>query len=59
LENEETVLYFHVGANNIRSQIAVGRIGAEKTGELESFSSGVAKLNFAYEIDRQQWKYGK
>jgi len=50
---------FHVGAGNIRSQIAIGRIGAEKTGELETVSDGIAKLNFVYELDRKQWKHGR
>ena len=50
-------VYFHIGANNIRSQIAIGRIGAQKTGQEEIHYFGEEKkLNFVYEIkktDRQ------
>jgi len=52
-------VYFHVGANNIRSQIAVGRIGAEKIGEREAFSGGGATLSFVYGLDRKQWNHGR
>ena len=45
-------VYLHVGANNIRSQIAVGRLGAKKVGEQEVAYFGEApKLNFIYAID--------
>lgn len=43
---------FHVGASNIRSQIAVERLGASKTGEEEVAYVGEApKLNFIYSIN--------
>lgn len=46
----------HVGASNIRSQIAVGRIGAEKVAEQEvTYFGEQPKLNFVYQIDRQKW----
>lgn len=46
---------FHIGADNIRSQIAIGRIGAEKIGEQEVTYFGEApKLNFVYEIVRKR-----
>ena len=46
-------VYFHIGANNIRSQIAIGRVGAQKVGEQEVAYFGEApKLNFIYAIDR-------
>lgn len=49
-------VYFHIGADNIRSQIAIGRLGAEKIGEKEVTYFGEAtKLNFVYEIDKGQW----
>lgn len=48
---------FHIGANNIRSQIAIGRIGAQKTGEEEVHYFGEAKkLNFVYEIKKSGWQ---
>lgn len=50
-------VYFHIGANNIRSQIAIGRIGAEKIAEQEVAYHGEAKqLNFVYEISKQHWQ---
>jgi RimJ/RimL family protein N-acetyltransferase len=48
---------FHVGATNVRSQIAITRVGAKKTGEQTVQYYGEApKLNFVYEIDRDEWK---
>lgn len=50
-------VYFHIGANNIRSQIAIGRLGAVKTGEQEVTYYGEApKLNFVYGIDKVNWQ---
>jgi len=50
-------VHFHVGAVNLRSQIAIGRIGAEKIGEEDVAYFGEApKLNFIYEITREKWK---
>ncbi|WP_315814834.1 GNAT family protein [Paraflavitalea speifideaquila] len=47
---------FHVGATNIRSQIAVGRLGAVKTGEQTvQYYGEPPKLNFVYEIKREDW----
>ncbi len=46
----------HVGANNVRSQIAVGRIGAEKIAEQEvTYFGEQPKLNYVYQIDRTKW----
>ena len=48
---------FHIGAVNIRSQIAIGRLGAEKIGEEDVAYFGEApKLNFIYEIRKETWK---
>lgn len=50
-------VYFHIGANNIRSQIAIGRIGAEKIGEQEvTYFDEAPKLNFVYEISKEKWQ---
>jgi len=44
---------FHIGADNKRSQIAIGRVGAVKIGEEEiSYYGEIPKLNFVYEIKR-------
>jgi RimJ/RimL family protein N-acetyltransferase len=48
---------FHVGANNTRSQIAMGRIGGEKVGEMEvAYYGEPAKINFVYEISKLKWQ---
>lgn len=48
---------FHVGAHNVRSQIAVGRIGAEKIADQEvSYFGETQQLNFVYEISKEKWK---
>jgi RimJ/RimL family protein N-acetyltransferase len=48
---------FHIGANNVRSQIAIGRIGAEKVAEEEvNYFGEEKKLNFAYEITKENWE---
>jgi RimJ/RimL family protein N-acetyltransferase len=50
-------VHFHVGSNNLRSQIAISRIGAEKIREEEIAYFGEApKLNFIYEIRKENWK---
>ncbi|MHA3789777.1 GNAT family N-acetyltransferase [Flavobacterium hauense] len=50
-------VHFHIGANNLRSQIAIGRIGAEKIAEQEvAYFGEETKLNFVYEITKQKWE---
>ena len=50
-------VHFHIGADNIRSQIAISRIGAVKITEQEVRYFGEAtKLNFVYEIAKQDWR---
>ncbi|TGE29027.1 GNAT family N-acetyltransferase [Hymenobacter metallicola] len=50
-------VYFHIGAGNVRSQIAIGRLGAEKIAEEEVAYFGEApKLNFVYRIRAEQWR---
>lgn len=50
-------VYFHIGAENIRSQVAIGRLGAVKKGEEEVRYFGEApKLNFTYEISKAGWQ---
>lgn len=47
---------FHIGANNLRSQIAIGRLGAEKIGEEDvAYFGETPKLNFIYEIKKENW----
>lgn len=48
-----STVYFHVGAGNIRSQVAMERLGAEKVGEQEVAYFGEApKQNFIYKINK-------
>lgn len=47
-------VYFHIGATNIRSQVAIGRIGAKKIAEQEvTYFGEVPRLNFVYEIRKK------
>lgn len=50
-------VYFHIGADNIRSQIAIGRLGAKKITEQEVIYYGeTPKLNYVYEISKEKWQ---
>src|SRR5690348_14403667 len=47
---------FQIGAENIRSQISIGRLGAKKVGEGEvAYFGELPKLNFIYSIGKEQW----
>ena len=47
---------FHVGASNIRSQIAMDRLGATKIEEQEvAYFGEETKLNFVYSITKNDW----
>lgn len=49
-------VYFHVGAENVRSQIAISCLKAEKITEQEvSYFKEQPKLNFVYEISKENW----
>jgi RimJ/RimL family protein N-acetyltransferase len=51
-----STVFFHIGASNIRSQMAIGRVGAAKVGEQTVTYFGEApKLNFIYRITREEW----
>lgn len=50
-------VYFHIGANNLRSQIAITRLGAEKIAEEEvAYFGDKPQLNFVYSIGKTQWE---
>jgi N-acetyltransferase len=52
----DTVL-FHIGATNIRSQIAIGRIGATKRREVVvAYHGEPDRANFEYELKKENWK---
>lgn len=47
----------HIGAQNIRSQVSISRLGAIKTGAIEVAYHGEAiKHNFVYEIQKDLWE---
>jgi RimJ/RimL family protein N-acetyltransferase len=47
---------FHIGATNIRSQIAIERVGAVKTKEvIVAYHGEPDRLNFEYELTREAW----
>lgn len=50
-------VHFHIGENNIRSQIAIARIGAEKIAEEEvAYFGEASRHNFVYEITKEYWE---
>lgn len=52
-----TKVYFHVGASNIRSQIAVTRLNAKKIDEQEvSYFGEASRYNFVYCITKEDWQ---
>jgi RimJ/RimL family protein N-acetyltransferase len=51
---------FHIGAENLRSQIAIGRLGARKVGEQEvAYFGEPPKLNYVYRIEKEEWLANK
>ena len=47
---------FHIGAENMRSQKAIAKLGAIKTDEIEmKYFGEEKKLNFIYEIEKSNW----
>ncbi|SHM33720.1 hypothetical protein SAMN05444484_105194 [Flavobacterium chilense] len=54
-EHVDSVL-FHIGADNIRSQKAVSKLGAVKIGEMHVTSNGVDIPHFEYELKAENYK---
>jgi len=49
-------VYLHIGAGNIRSQVAIERLGAVKIAEEEiAYFGEASRLNFVYAIHKDQW----
>jgi N-acetyltransferase len=49
---------FHIGAENIRSQIAISRLGVRKAGEQTvTYFGEQPKLNYIYSINKEDWKF--
>lgn len=52
-----STVIFQVGAHNIRSQIAVGRLGARKIAEQEmTYHGEPPKFNFVYALTKEEWE---
>lgn len=50
-------VYFHIGSGNIRSQIAISRLGAKKIGEeLVPYYGESPRLNFTYKVNKESWR---
>lgn len=53
-------ILFHIGAANLRSQIAIGRFGAVKQKELAvAYHGEPEKLNFEYLLGKEMWDQHK
>ncbi len=49
-------VFFHVGADNLRSRIAIERLGARKSAETEiAYHGEPSRLNCIYLIEREDW----
>jgi RimJ/RimL family protein N-acetyltransferase len=49
-------VHFHIGAENIRSQKAIGKLGAVKIDEKEiKYYGETESKNFIYKIDKNDW----
>ncbi|MBB4805245.1 RimJ/RimL family protein N-acetyltransferase [Chryseobacterium defluvii] len=49
-------VYFHIGKQNLRSQIALERLGGKKIAEEEvAYFGEPARTNFVYEIKKENW----
>ena len=50
-------VHFHIGADNIRSQIAIGRLGTTKIDEQEiAYFGEKPKLNYIYSLSKEEWR---
>lgn len=50
-------VYFHIGAENVRSQKAIERVGAMKEGEEDiAYYGEKPQLNFIYKISKSNWQ---
>jgi RimJ/RimL family protein N-acetyltransferase len=49
-------VYFHIGAANLRSQLATMKIGATKINEVVIDHHGQNQLHYEYLIQKQEWK---
>ncbi len=51
-----SVVNFHIGADNVRSQVSIGRLGITKVAEEEvAYFGEQPKLNFIYRVAKPEW----
>lgn len=51
-----SIVHFHIGANNIRSQISLERLGTTKIGEQEvTYFGELPKLNYVYSLNKEDF----
>ena len=48
-------VYFHIGATNVRSQVATTKIGAVKFKEIDIDNNGQSQLHYEYVINKKDW----
>jgi N-acetyltransferase len=54
--NHVSIVYFHIGADNLRSQIAIGRLGAKLVDLQEiAYFGEQSKLNNVYQVRKEDW----
>jgi RimJ/RimL family protein N-acetyltransferase len=50
-------VHFHIGEHNIRSQKAIEKLGAKRTGEeMKDFGRAEPHLNYIYSISKTEWE---
>lgn len=55
-----SIVYFHIGADNVRSQIAINRLGVSKIKEQEvTYFGEQPKLNYVYKLTKENWLTNK
>ena len=51
-----SIVYFHIGALNIRSQMAISKLGTTKIDEMEvTYFGEKPKLNYIYKLTKDEW----
>jgi len=51
-----SIVHFHIGADNIRSQIAIARLGTTKIDEQEiAYFGEEPKMNYIYCLTKEEW----
>lgn len=50
------LVYFQIGVSNIRSQIAIGRLGAKKIGEQQvDYFGETPRMNYIFVLSKEEW----